>query len=406
MQNLDLNYIKNSKNKKYIFGAGRVCKSLIIALKSYNIGISAIVVTNVSNNFKFIEGIPVISLSEFSKQSMNSILILAVRNQFINEILKEIELLKIDMVFRIDAKYCIEILEKLFFEKFAKKKGLWIVKLNNYKKKLSDDEYMFFLEKQLATGNLTIEVNVADHCNLNCQSCNHFAPLAMEKYLNIDVYEKDLVRLMQVYGDKIGKVMLLGGEPLLHKQINDIISISRKILGKNVNIKVITNGLCINNMNEKFWNLCKENDVSLEYTRYPISLDYDYLEKFVMNRYGVKISNESYETVKTTYKLPLVEEKLDPYLNYMKCNLANQCIVIKEGHLYPCPIAANIDIFNKYYNKKFPTLENGVDIYEHEYEYIKDFLLNPVPMCQYCDICNYKYNIPWAISKKKLDEWM
>lgn len=404
MQKLDLDIVRYYNGKIYIFGAGRVSESLVVALKSCNINVSGIVVTNLNNNFKYIEGIPVISLQDYSGRCMDTMLIIAVREKYIDEVINEVTSLKIDQIVKIDIKKCISILEGVFHSQIKNEKRM--ITINNYRKNLSDEEYMFFLEKQIRNGNLTIEVNVVDHCNLNCQSCNHFSPLSEKKYLNIDLYKDDLFRLKEVCKSKIGKFMLLGGEPLLHKKINEILIITRRILGSDVSIKIITNGLCISEMPESFWKICKQNDIALEYTEYPVKLNYESLKKKIKDKYGVIICNESAERVKTTYKLPLVDSKLDPYLNYMKCNLANQCIVLKEGRLYPCPIAANIDIFNKYYNKTYPTKENGIDIYLNEYDDIADFLANPVSMCQYCDICNYQYNIPWATSKKKIGEWM
>lgn len=35
-----------------------------------------------------------------------------------------------------------------------------------------------------------LEVNLADHCNLNCQCCDHFSPIAKPTFLN---YGKRLI---------------------------------------------------------------------------------------------------------------------------------------------------------------------------------------------------------------------
>ena len=37
-----------------------------------------------------------------------------------------------------------------------------------------------------------LEVNLADHCNLNCQCCDHFSPIASETFLDFDQYVCDI----------------------------------------------------------------------------------------------------------------------------------------------------------------------------------------------------------------------
>ncbi|MBR1442338.1 MAG: hypothetical protein IJ583_02255, partial [Firmicutes bacterium] len=49
-----------------------------------------------------------------------------------------------------------------------------------------------------------IEVNLADHCNLNCQMCDHFAPLAKPTFLDIKAFRKDMERLAYRTDNHIG----------------------------------------------------------------------------------------------------------------------------------------------------------------------------------------------------------
>ena len=385
-------------SKLYIFGAGRVAQAVVLTLMCLKVEICGIVVTNKRRNYNDIEGIKVYSLEEYKAVKDETSLVLAVREQYINEILQELQDEK--NIYTINLKDCIPILERKVSFKWKSE----ILKLRD---KITDQEYIFFLKKDVRRIRYSSEVNVAESCNLNCQCCNHFSPLAKEKYLDIDGFSRDLHRMKDLFKDKIGKLMLLGGEPLLNPNIVPIMHMSRKILGNSCTIKVITNGLLLPKMKDEFWDECISSNIALEYTKYPVQFDYIQIENEIRGK-GISISNESDEKVKTTYKLPLVdlESGLDGTLNYVKCNLANQCIVLKEGRLYPCPIGANVKIFNEYYNKKFPTNQNGIDIYHHDYREIIAFLSEVIPMCQYCDICNYEYNIPWAISRKSITEWM
>ena len=165
-------------SKLYIFGAGRVAQAVVLTLMCLKVEICGIVVTNKRRNYNDIEGIKVYSLEEYKAVKDETSLVLAVREQYINEILQELQDEK--NIYTINLKDCIPILERKVSFKWKSE----ILKLRD---KITDQEYIFFLEKQLRSRNYTIEVNVADSCNLNCQCCNHFSPLAKEKYLDIEI---------------------------------------------------------------------------------------------------------------------------------------------------------------------------------------------------------------------------
>ncbi|MBQ9003795.1 MAG: hypothetical protein IJ087_18270, partial [Eggerthellaceae bacterium] len=74
-----------------------------------------------------------------------------------------------------------------------------------------------------------LDVQVCDHCNLRCAGCLHFAPLAEESFLDVKAYEHDLQRLASISGIEgyFGSVALMGGEPLLHPRLVDVVRITR-----------------------------------------------------------------------------------------------------------------------------------------------------------------------------------
>ena len=51
-------------------------------------------------------------------------------------------------------------------------------------------------------------VDVAEHCNLNCQSCDHFSPLAQPYFTDLGQFERDLKRMYEILGEDISKVKL------------------------------------------------------------------------------------------------------------------------------------------------------------------------------------------------------
>lgn len=75
---------------------------------------------------------------------------------------------------------------------------------------------------------LFFDVIVTEHCNLNCKGCGSFMPLADEEYIDLEDLEKDYKRLADLSGGVMHHINLLGGEPLLHKDIKDIIKMTRR----------------------------------------------------------------------------------------------------------------------------------------------------------------------------------
>jgi uncharacterized radical SAM superfamily Fe-S cluster-containing enzyme len=74
-----------------------------------------------------------------------------------------------------------------------------------------------------------IEVNLADHCNLNCQMCDHFSPLAKPTFLDLETFRRDMKRLAELTDGYIDIMKLQGGEPLLNDQAIEFIKITREL---------------------------------------------------------------------------------------------------------------------------------------------------------------------------------
>lgn len=398
-----------SKQEIVIFGAGIVARGLIIALKE-SIGLERVhligcVVSSKQKNVKEVENIPVFSIEEFSQEHKDALIIMAVRDSFKEDVIRLLKQYGMEHVEEIAMDDCISVLKSVWERQYPDIAEAFEQRISL--SELTQEEQIIFLSKQLRKEALNFEVSLAEHCNLNCQSCNHFSPLAEKKFLDVSEYEMELRRLTELFGKKIGRVMLVGGEPLLHPRLEDIMDISRQYL-PDAPIYFITNGLLFPKMKESFWRKCRKNVINIKVTQYPVKFDYAYWECYAKNQ-GIDISNENPERIKTTYRLPLHREgQFNPYVNYAKCYHANQCVVLREGRLYTCPISAWIDMLNRYYGESFPQMEaNSIDIYETEDSREIEWLLKqPVPMCEYCDIAGYEYNIPWRTSRKDKAEWI
>ncbi len=250
---------------------------------------------------------------------------------------------------------------------------------------------------------------LAEHCNLNCAGCDHFAPIAEPEFSDYAEFERDFKRLSEILERKCRRIGLMGGEPLLCPNIEKFLHTARDSF-PNTQISIVTNGLLLNQMSEEFYDSCKQYNIEIEYTKYPIAFDYESVHKKLAEK-GLKISAyaNTAETEKVLYFIPMdIDGKQDAEWNFNHCFHANNCIQLKHGRLYTCTIAPNIVHFNKAFHTELDSSkENGIDIYQNgvSEDDIKQFLARPIPMCQFCDVRNRRYEIPWKQSEKSIFEW-
>ncbi len=133
------------------------------------------------------------------------------------------------------------------------------------------------------------EVHIAEHCNLNCQCCTHFSPLAEPEFLPLDDYEKDMKRMSELTTGKInvGSVHILGGEPLLNKNCTKYLELARKYFPNSV-IRLITNGILLPQQPEEFWKVLSVNNITLAPTKYPIDINWKKIQDYC-NQYKIKL---------------------------------------------------------------------------------------------------------------------
>jgi len=252
-----------------------------------------------------------------------------------------------------------------------------------------------------------LEIHLTEHCNLNCWGCSHFSSLADKEFLSLSIFEKDMKRLYELSSGNIGRINLMGGEPLLHPDLINFFEISRKYFKYTV-IRLVTNGLLLGNMDDQFWNAVKINNIHITPTKYPINLPWDDIEK-TASQYGVKMYyfSDSDKYVKTMKCIALdIEGKQNQFDGFLFCHEGNNCIHLRNSRLYTCPIAAYAEHFNKYFNQNLNISDaDGIDIYKaSEMREILEFLARPIPFCRYCDVSRITGHI-WQTSKKEISEW-
>lgn len=276
------------------------------------------------------------------------------------------------------------------------------------KNKLDELENMF-LRFQPRTS-LQFQVDLTRHCNMKCKYCGNFSPLAEKEFLDLDEYRADLKRLSELFQGEAKRIILQGGEPLLHPQINAILQATREFFPVG-DILVITNGILIPSMEDTFWEICKEFHIKLTPTEYPLTFDYAACQKLAEEKgvfYLAHDSNRGQKHKKMLRFLISLKPLDRPEHNFAHCEPANRCITLAHGKMYTCSQAASIGDLKKYFDLDLHISEqNGVDIYKvKDKEELMRKMAQAIPLCAHCDIAMREFEEDWSVSQKSRYEWL
>jgi hypothetical protein len=173
-------------------------------------------------------------------------------------------------------------------------------------------------------------------------------------------------------------------------------------------IRIVSNGLLLPKMPKAFWETCKENNITISVTKYPINLYFEGIQALAAG-HGVSFEFFGIAVGKTSYNLAFVcSGTQDPSDSFMNCSMANECVRLRNGKIATCSPILNIAFFNEYFQKDLRVCpEDCIDIYEAESgREILDFIGKPVPFCRYCDVRHRSYDNPWRVSGREIDEYV
>lgn len=372
-----------NKSNIYIMGAGAVAHQLLhFTFINKLPDIKGVLVSNTKNNPKNLGAYPVLDFNKTEIEENASIILATMPNYW-----KELEELVAN-----------------------KKHNIEVIALS--------PELLDYLSYELLDNGMTarqphamlrFEVHLTEHCNLNCKGCSHFSPLAKEEFVDLEEYSNDLYQLSKLFNGEVEYIHLMGGEPLLNPNIEEIFDITRKAFPVG-HLQLITNGILLSSMKDSFWENCQKNSIEIMPTRYPINISYDENIKKKAEKYNLhyQIYNMG-DAQKSLYSFKLSEyggEAID--YNFYRCEMANICINLSHGKLYPCVFPAYVHHLNDYFNTNFIVSTNdGVDIYTAKSgKEIMEKLSHPIPFCKYCKVREREYGIPYEISTKKRNEWV
>lgn len=254
-----------------------------------------------------------------------------------------------------------------------------------------------------------IELNLVDHCDLNCKNCSHFSNISPKHIIPLEVIKKDLDRLSALAKGRLLTLRLIGGEPLLHPDLLQIIPYARASF-PDTRLCLVTNGLKLAKQTTEFWHCCRDNQIEITPTKYPISLDYEKIENLAKeHQVAYRYYGDHPEVLKTSLKFPLdLDGTKNPQASYDLCQQARECAMVAEGRIYLCPVVATSYIFNQKFGDLLKLQEKDCLVLEKvkSLEEITAFLGKPSPFCRYCDVANIHEESAWGLTTGEMEEWL
>lgn len=245
------------------------------------------------------------------------------------------------------------------------------------------------------------EIHITDHCNLNCKGCGHFSNLSKSSFVDAAKFDADLGALAEKL--RVEQIYLLGGEPLLHPDVNEIIRKARARF-PSTRLYVLTNGVLVTKMGEEFWRALFETGTILMCDAYPIGLPAEEIGRLAAD-HGVVV--EWTDERDKFFKIPIdVDGSQDAADSFRRCSGICNCPMYKDGRLYPCAYSAYIDLFSDRFELDGleSTESDSISIRDNDSAAIMEFMTRPVPFCRHCDFDHFEM-YPWGRTERKIEEW-
>ncbi len=241
-----------------------------------------------------------------------------------------------------------------------------------------------------------LDIHVVDHCNYRCRACGHFSNLVREDVVyDAKAIDASLARLAKIVPD-ICELSILGGEPLLHPEIDVIPGIVRKYFPHS-SIDMITNGALLDKAPDSLFASLKANNIVTFVSLYPPM--YERLDALVdmFNSRGVRY---------TIARCEAFDRRLVPSPLFEKTVGLKKCghdMCLRGTRVGYCVIALFTDYYNKYAGKNVLPEDKGVDVFS--YDSGKEFIAalhQPLELCRQCVACDAgkQYYKAWDIMNK------
>ena len=189
----------------------------------------------------------------------------------------------------------------------------------------------------------SLEAHIVDHCNLTCAECCSLSPLLPAWYASPESIANDLRKAARVL--KPGVFKLVGGEPLLHPQLVDVIHCVRDT-GITPVISVTTNGLKLGDMPDAFWQAVDALTIS-RYPRPGLAANLIAHIEAQAEHFAVRLNWKVQDSFSTMNREPPSTDVAEAQRIYHDCWIRERCHMIRDGMFYTCTRPAHFHTLYK-----------------------------------------------------------
>ena len=253
-----------------------------------------------------------------------------------------------------------------------------------------------------------IEIDLTDHCNLKCNCCDHSSNILPEKFNSVEEILADLKTISGAI--EIEEILIAGGEPLLHKDLIQLLEGIKNDCGDiGKNVVLITNGVLLRKAPEKLWELVDGIWISV-YPGIKISQENPSQFSDLAKKYNVWV----WKKISDSFTKTLLNNKNDNdditdfvYKTCIRTHLLD-CHVVRKGRYYKCPPAVFMRDRLKMKGISFENeSEDSIQIQDNPNlrDELEQYLTSDKPLkaCSYClgglgvDLKHYQSNNPEVI---------
>lgn len=245
-----------------------------------------------------------------------------------------------------------------------------------------------------------LEYHLTNSCNLSCESCSHYSNIIKGQAKNPEELKEHLYEWSKLLD--ISEFHIMGGEPLLNKNIDEFCYITRKILPTKT-ISIFTNGLLIHK-NQNILQALINNKIQIKLSIHSKSVEYANKLKpnldiiHYWESMGIKIIKQNSITSWTKRYNTNTDGTISPFKDnnpdesWRICR-AKYCANLVGDKIYKCPALAYLSYVKNSGRTTAdfdPYLEYKPISYSQPFEEIKLFFENNSKPESFCSMCPSK----------------
>lgn len=220
-----------------------------------------------------------------------------------------------------------------------------------------------------STSEWMVAIHITHNCNLTCESCSDMTNIG----LNWMITKDEFVSWINNWNKRIkpGEVHILGGEPTLHKDLEELLYLARELWGADQKITLITNGffvhlhpnlgkvlkktninldVSIHSKEKKYLQAVKDNILLMKKWREEEGTTVNFID-FTEEGSGWNLTGRSWRRIYKGYGASMLPyEDNDPQASWENCWMDGiRCFQLYQGNLWKCPPITHLPEAKKKY---------------------------------------------------------